>query len=370
MRVPLVDLKAQYETLAAEVQAAIARVIETAAFIRGPEVEAFEREFAAWCGAPACAGTASGTDALYLALRALGIGRGDAVLTTPHTFIATAEAISLCGAAIRFVDTLPESMNIDPDQVRDAVDSRTRAILPVHLNGHPAKMEDLLSIARKHNLAVVEDAAQAHGARVNGKPVGTLGDAGCFSFFPGKNLGAYGDAGAVISGDPAIAHKVRMLSNHGRSDKYLHEIEGLNARMDGLQAAILRAKLPYLNGWIEARRAKARVYQELLSGIEALELPAEEPGCESAWHLYVIRLDRRDECLAFLRERGIEAGIHYPAPLHLQPAYSRLGYRKGDFPVSEANALRILSLPLYPEIREEQQAFVAESIREFAEKFG
>jgi len=364
-KIPLVDLKAQYESIREDIDSAIRRVLDHRAFIRGPEVDSFEKEFAEWCGAKYCAGVGSGTEAIYLALRALGVGRDHNVITSPHTFIATTEAITLTGAETRFVDTLPDTFNLDPDLLEQAIDSNTRAIVPVHLNGHPARMDEILPIAERENLIVIEDAAQAHGAIYKGKNAGTLSEAGCFSFFPGKNLGAYGDAGAVVSNDDGLIEKIRKISNHGRSEKYIHDIEGFNFRMDSLQAAILRAKLPHLNGWIEKRREKARRYSDLLQGIKGLTLPVEEDECLSAWHLYVIQVDRRDECLEELNAKGIQAGIHYPIPLHLQPAYAYLGYPVGSFPVAERVAKKILSLPLYPEISDEQQVYVAKCLIQF-----
>lgn len=362
---PLVDLQAQYRAIQGDIDAAVRRVLDSSRFILGPEVDSLEREFASWLGADSCVGVSSGTDALYLALRAIGAERGTNVITSPHTFIATAEAITLTGASLRFVDTLPDTYNLDPEEVRSAVDARTRAILPVHLNGHPCRMDELLAIARENDLAVIEDAAQAHGATYHGTPLGLLGDLGCFSFFPGKNLGAYGDAGAVVGKDSEALDRVRLLANHGRSEKYVHQMEGVNARMDAIQAAILRAKLPHLTRWVEQRRLLARQYLEMLGEIEEIHLPIVEPGCDSAWHLFVIRLDRREECISYLHEQGVEAGIHYPIPLHLQPAYSGLGYHRGDFPVTERNASGILTLPLYPEMTEDQQRFVVDCLKNF-----
>jgi dTDP-4-amino-4,6-dideoxygalactose transaminase len=363
--IPLVDLKAQYLSIQAEVDAAIARTISATAFIRGPEVEHFEHEFATWCTASGCAAVGSGTEALYLSLRALGIGSGHEVITTPHTFIATTEAITLTGARPVFVDICADTANLDPEQLPGVYNERTRAILPVHLNGHPAAMQEILTFARQHSLAVVEDAAQAHGAIYQGNRAGTLGDLGCFSFFPGKNLGAYGDAGAVVSNNPDLIGVISKISNHGRSRKYLHEVEGFNFRMDGLQAAILCAKLPHLNNWISARRILARRYCELLANIPEIILPVEKEGCQSAWHLFVIRIPRRDAALDFLQQEGIQAGVHYPVPLHLQPAYRYLGYHEGSFPITEQTSHEILSLPIYPELTREQQDKVVAALKSF-----
>jgi len=334
----------------------------------GPQVKAFEGAFAAWCGVGHCAGVASGTAALDLVLRGLGVGPGDEVITVAHTFIATAEAISAVGARPVFVDIDPQTYTMDPQALAAAITPRTRAILPVHIYGQPADMDAINAIAARHKLPVVEDAAQAHGATWNGVRAGALGTAACFSFYPGKNLGAYGDAGAVTSADAALAGQVRLLRNHGRHSKYLHEVKGFGERIDTLQAAILSAKLPYLDEWTAARRRLAARYGELLADCDVV-LPYVAPQAESAWHLYVIRTPQkdalRDALLDHLQAHGIGAGVHYPVPLHLQPAYADLGYRAGALPVSEEVAATCLSLPLYPEMSEAQQERVAAVIREF-----
>lgn len=362
--IPLVDLQAQYREISEEVDAAIRRVISATSFILGPEVADFEKAFAAYCGAEHCVGVSSGTAALELALRALGVGAGDEVITTAHTFIATAEAISATGAAPVFVDIDPVTFNLNPDLIEQAITPRTRAVMPVHLYGLPADMTRIKRIAQEHGLWVIEDAAQAHGAMWEGQRPGVLGDVACFSFYPGKNLGAYGDAGAVVTNCSDAAGKVRLLRNHGRRDKYVHEQVGFGERLDALQAAILGAKLPHLEAWAEARNRLAARYGDLLGDLE-IELPRVAPGARHAWHLYVIRTPRRDELLQRLHSQGIGAGVHYPLPLHLQPAYAGLGGREGDLPVTEAVADTCLSLPLYPEMTDEQQDRVAGVIAEF-----
>ena len=361
--VPLVDLKAQYDAIQPEIDAAIQRVVSRTNFILGEEVASFEKEFAAFCGVDFCAGVASGTAALYLALLAYGVRPGDEVITTPHTFIATAEAISHTGARPVFVDIEPGRYNLDPTLVEVAITPRTKAILPVHLYGQPADMESILEIAQQHGLRVIEDAAQAHGAEYRGRRVGSWGDIACFSFYPGKNLGAYGDAGAIVTNDVKIADKVRLLRNHGRRDKYEHLVEGYGERLDALQAAILRAKLPHLDEWNEQRRGHANRYRQLLATLPIL-LPSEPSHTIPVYHLFVVRTSRRDEIQRHLRSQGIETGIHYPIPLHLQPAYRHLAYREGDFPLTEQAAREVLSLPMYPELSDEQITEIAEALRE------
>jgi dTDP-4-amino-4,6-dideoxygalactose transaminase len=360
--IPLVDLAAQYETIRPDIASAIARVLDRTQFILGPEVEEFERAFAAYCEARHAVGVGSGTAALHLALLACGIGPGDEVITTPHTFIATAEAISYTGGRPVFVDVEPDTMNLDPALVEAAIGPRTRAIIAVHLYGRPCDMARLGEIARRRGLVLVEDAAQAHGARLGGRRVGTFADAACFSFYPGKNLGAYGDAGAVVTGRDDIAARVRMLRDHGRCDKYTHETVGFGERLDALQAAILGVKLRHLEGWNARRRAAAARYRELLAGAP-LALPVETDGVESVYHLFVVRLPDRDRVLARLKQAGIGAGVHYPIPLHRQPAYADLGYAEGRLPHAERAAREVLSLPIYPEITDAQLVTVATALR-------
>ncbi len=360
--IPLVDLHAQYAALRADIDAAIARVIANTSFIMGPEVRAFEEAFAVFCQARYAVGISSGTAAIELTLRALGVGPGDQVITTPFTFIATAEAISAVGATPVFADIDPATYNLDPAAVEAAITPRTRALLPVHLYGQPADMAALAAIAQRHNLYLIEDAAQAHGAEVHGQRVGSLGHAACFSFYPGKNLGAYGDGGAVTTDDEALAGRLRKLRDHGRSSKYVHDELGYGHRLDALQAAILAAKLPHLDAANAARRRLAARYRELLAGAD-LVLPHVPDGVTPAWHLFVVRSPRRDALLASLRAQGIEAGIHYPLPLHMQPAYRWLGLASGCFPAAETAAQQVLSLPLFPEMTDEQQDRVAAAVR-------
>lgn len=364
MKIPLVDLPAQYQTIKPEIDAAMQRVVGNATFILGPEARTFEEHFAAFCGVKHAIGLDSGTAALHLALLALGIGAGDEVITTTHTFIATSEAIVLTGARPVLVDIDPRTYNLDPNKVEAAITPRTKAIIPVHLYGQPAEMDPLLEVASRRGIAVIEDAAQAHGALYRGQRAGSMGDMACFSFYPGKNLGAYGDAGALVTNDDALADKIRMLRDHGRTTKYEHEITGYGYRLDGLQAAVLDVKLQHLPEWNERRRAHADYYTELLSNLD-VTVPYEPAHLRAVYHLYVIRTRGRDALLQYLKEHDIEAGIHYPVPLHLQPVYKDLGYRRGDFPETEKAASEILSLPLYPELTHAQMERVVETMRDF-----
>jgi dTDP-4-amino-4,6-dideoxygalactose transaminase len=365
-RVPLVDLAAQYPQIRPEIDAAIARVLDATSFILGNEVAEFEASFSAFLGSRGTVGVASGTSALQLALLASGVGPGDEVITTAHTFIATAEAISHTGATPVFVDIEPRTFNLDPERVAVAVTARTRAIVPVHLYGQAADMPAISRLAAEHGLRVVEDAAQAHGAEVDGRRCGTLGDLASWSFYPGKNLGAYGDAGAVSGNDASLLAGVRKLRDHGRTTKYEHDQIGFGERLDALQAAILGVKLRRLEAWTEDRRSVAARYDAGLAGLP-IGLPAEAPGRRHVFHLYVIRSERRDDLLAHLKAAGIDAGIHYPVPLHLQPAYASLGVRRGDLPETERAASEVLSLPIYPELAEDDQARVIEAVRSFFE---
>ena len=364
--VPLVDLNAQYAAIKDDIDRAMQRVIGGSSFIMGPDVGAFERAFAGYCDSAHCVGVSSGTSALILTLHALGVGAGDEVITSAHTFIATAEAISAVGATPVFVDIDPRTYNIDPDAVAAAITPATRAVIPVHIYGQPADMTRLNAVARQHDLFVIEDAAQAHGATWQGRKAGALGDAACFSFYPGKNLGAYGDAGAVTTDNAALAETVALLRNHGRRSKYVHERVGYGERLDTLHAAILSAKLAHLDTWTEQRRALAARYSRLLADSE-LVLPFVHADAVPAWHLYVVRTPRRDDLLAHLTALGVQAGVHYPVPLHLQPAYAHLGYRAGELPVTEEVADTCLSLPLYPEMTLEQQDYVVATVRTFVE---
>jgi dTDP-4-amino-4,6-dideoxygalactose transaminase len=364
--VPMVDLKAQYQRIRPEVDAAIARVVANTSFIKGEDCSLFEKEFAAWCQAAYCVGVANGTDALILALKAYGVGPGDEVLTVANTFIATGEAILLNGARPVFVDVDPVTFTMDPAAVEKAITPRTRVILPVHLYGHPADMTPLLEIARKHNLPVLEDAAQAHGATVDGRRAGTLGHAACFSFYPGKNLGAYGDAGAVVSNDAEFIARVRQIANHGGgTNKYDNVVLGTNSRLDTLQAAILRAKLPHLDLWNDERRERAAAYTTALRDVPGLTLPRERAGAQSVWHLYTVRTQDRDGLQNHLKARNIGTAVHYPRPIHLQPAMAAAGGRMGDLPVSEQLSREVLCLPLYPELPKDTIARIADEVRAF-----
>src|ERR1700722_2329615 len=363
-QVPFVDLAAQYHTIAAEINEATSRVIREADFILGREVTLFEEEFAAFCEAKYAVGLDSGTSALELALRAYDIGPGDEVITAANTFIATALAISHAGAKPVLVDVDPLTYTIDVREIRRAVTRRTKAILPVHLYGHPAHMDAIRQLAEEFGLVVIEDACQAHGARYKGKRAGSLGHAAAFSFYPGKNLGAYGDGGIVVTNDREVAKRLEMLRNYGQKEKYHHLFRGFNRRLDTLQAAILRVKLKYLEKGNPPRRSNAKFYHDFLEGTDVVT-PAETPEVESVWHLYVIRSEHRDMLRERLVSEGISASIHYPVPIHLQPAYEDLGYKRGDFPVTEGLAARILSLPMYAELTSEQVQLAAVTIREF-----
>ncbi len=365
--IPFLDLQSQYATIRDEIHAAIQRVIEECAFASGPAVAAFETAFARYCGVRHCIGVNSGTSALHLALLACGVGPGDEVITVPMTFVATAWAISYVGARPVFVDIEPHTCTIDPTQVERAITSRTRALLPVHLYGQMADLGPLLDICERHGLVLIEDAAQAHGAEYYGGRAGGFGRVGCFSFYPGKNLGAYGEAGAIITNDDLIAVRVRALRDHAQSEKYRHEEVGFNYRMDGIQGAVLGVKLPHLDTWNAARRQVAARYQALLCDT-ALVLPGEAEGRRSVWHLYVVRYPERDLLQQALTEAGIGSGLHYPIPVHLQPAYAHLGHRVGDFPVAEQVAHECLSLPMYAELNQEQQAYVAVSLKQAMEQ--
>lgn len=368
MNIPLVDLKAQYAAIQPDIDAAIARVLGHTGFIGGQEVRAFEEAFAAYQGTRYAVGLASGTAAIHLVLQALGIGPGDEVITTPHTFIATVEPIVTLGARPVFVDIDPRTYNIDPARIEAAITPATKVIMPVHLLGQIAPMDAILEIARRHNLIVVEDAAQAHGAEYQGKRAGAWGVAACFSFYPGKNLGAYGDAGAVCTNDAALAARIAKLRDHGRVDKYAHDEIGYGERLDSLQAAILGAKLPHLEAWTEARRRCAARYDEAIGAIPCLAAPAVLPDSRHVYHVYCIRLKdnkpgRRDAVRGMLNEQGIGVGIHYPIPLHLQDALGRYGQGPGSYPEAEAAAESILSLPIYPELSETQQEQVIMALR-------
>jgi dTDP-4-amino-4,6-dideoxygalactose transaminase len=337
------------------------RVASSGRFVLGGEGRAFEEEFATYCGASYAVGVSSGTSALHLAIRAAGIGPGDEVITTPFTFIATTAGILYAGATPVFVDVDSETLNIDASRVEAAITNRTRAILPVHIYGQPADMTSLIAIARRHNLIVIEDAAQAHGAKVDGTPVGSMGHLACFSFYPGKNLGAYGDGGAVTTSDGELAERLRLLRNWGASEKYRHEVYAYNERLDEIQAAVLRVKLRHLEAWTEQRIAHARLYSDLLRDA-AVKLPVTAEGMRHVFHIYAIRTPERDRLQATLTSAGIESGIHYPQPVHLVPAYRDLGHKAGDFPNAERAAEEVLSLPMYPELPKADIERVAEAV--------
>src|SRR5215204_3679317 len=368
MPVPFVDLQAQYRSIKAEVDAAVQRVLDTSAFILGREVEAFESAFAEYVGASECVGVSNGTAAIQLALRACGVGPGDEVIVPANTFFATAEAVSTAGATPVFVDCEPVTYNIDAAKIEAAVTERTRAVIPVHLYGQPADLDAVEEVAKRRNLIVIEDAAQAHGARYKGRRVGSLARAGCFSFYPGKNLGAYGEGGAVTTDDPEVARRVRLLRDHGSAVKYRHEIVGYNSRLEGIQAAVLSVKLKHLDDWNALRRRHAARYRELLGPLEeagALSLPREAEYAEHVYHLFVVQTSARDSMQRFLAGANVQTGIHYPTPAHLQPAYAALGHKEGDFPEAERQSRRVLSLPMFAELSERQLRYVAHAVEDF-----
>ena len=364
MRVPFLDLNAQHEPIRAELDRAIRDVIDKGAFAGGPFVEKFEANFARYCDCKHAIAVSNGTDALWLALLALGIGAGDEVITVPNTFMATAEAISFCGARPVFVDVDERTYTMDPARIEEAITPRTRAVIPVHLFGQPADMDPILEIAREHNLFVIEDAAQAHGAKYKGRPAGTLGDVGCFSFYPGKNLGAFGEAGAVITNDDQLQATIRSLRDHGQIRKYHHRFVGWNCRMDGIQGAVLTVKLKYLDHNNSLRQSHARKYQRALADLDEIITPFAAPYAEHVYHVYAIRTGNRDEMMRILREKGVECGIHYPVPIHLQEAYQSLGYAAGSFPISERIAGELISLPMFPELRPIEIDVVLAAVKE------
>jgi len=360
--VPFVDLKAQYRAIKTEIDAAIGHILENSQFVLGPEVAAFESEFAHYTGGAHAIALNSGTSALHLAMLAAGIGPGDEVITIPFTFVATTAAIGYTGAKPVFVDIDPVSFTMDPSRIEAAITPRTKAIVPVHLYGQPADLDPILEVARRHNLIVIEDAAQAHGAEYKGRRVGSIADLGCFSFYPGKNLGAYGEGGAVVTNNPEFVRTIRMLRDWGAEKKYLHVLKGYNYRMEGIQGAILRVKLRYLEAWTEARRAHAVRYSQLLAG-SRVETPQAMAYARHVYHVYAVRSKQREALQKALQEREVQTGIHYPIPVHLLPAYSELGHRRGDFPHSEQAADEVLSLPMYPELTAAQIETVAEAVR-------
>ena len=376
MKVPFLDLKAQYNTIQGDIQSALNRVLDSQGFILGPEVDQFEKQVASFLGVPHAVGLASGSDALYLALVALGVGPGDGVITTPFTFFATGGSIVRTGARPLFADIDPQAYNLDPGKIAELIETNRRnpranlkAIMPVHIFGQPAEMEAIRKIARANGLKIVEDACQAIGANFRGKRVGALSEFGCFSFFPSKNLGGFGDGGLAVTADPELARRIRRLRVHGSDRKYHHLEMGINSRLDALQAAVLSVKLPHLDRWNEARRKRASLYDRALRDLPEVVLPpAPREGMEPVYHLYVIRARKRDDLEKFLVARGIGTGVYYPLPLHLQPCFAGLGYREGEMPESERASREVLALPLYPELTDDQQAYVVQAIREFYQK--
>jgi len=364
MKVPFLDLKAHHAPLTEEFERAIREVIESSAFAGGPFVERFEEEFASFCGSSYAIGVGNGTDALWLALLALGIGEGDEVITVPNTFIATAEAITYCKARPVFVDVDPDTFTMNPAELEKSLTKKTKAIIPVHLFGQPADMDSILEFARANGLFVVEDAAQAHGAQYKGQKAGTMGDAGCFSFYPGKNLGAFGEAGAVVTNDPELRKQIQVLRDHGQSRKYYHSTMGWNCRMDGIQAAILSIKLRHLDKANSLRRKHALEYNQAFAGIDEVLTPFEAKYARHVYHVYAVRVQERDAVLRHLQEKGVGCAVHYPVPVHLQEAGRNLGYTKGAFPIAEKLADEFLSLPMFPELTEEQIEYVGRCVSE------
>jgi len=351
--IPFADLKAQYHSIKGEIDTAVAKVLESSQFILGDEVAAFEEEFAAYCQARYAVGVNSGTSALHLALLAAGIGPGDEVITVPFTFVATVAAIGYTGARPVFVDIQPCSFNMNVDQIEPVITPQTKAILPVHLYGQPADMDPIMEIARRHKLKVIEDAAQAHGAEYKGIRVGGIADLGCFSFYPGKNLGAYGEGGMVVTNNPEYVRTIRMLRDWGSENKYQHVLKGFNYRLEGMQGAILRVKLRHLEIWTESRRTHAARYKKMLAG-GSVQSPIEMPYARHVYHVYAVRSLKRDHLQKSLQAKGIQSGIHYPIPVHLQKAYEDLGYKRGDFPQSEQAAQEVISLPMFSELADHQ----------------
>jgi dTDP-4-amino-4,6-dideoxygalactose transaminase len=377
MNVPFLDLKAQYLPIKDEIHAALDSVLDKTAFAGGPFVAQFEKEFAAFCGTEQAVGVGNGTDALWMALLALGVGPGDEVITVPDTFIATCEAISYCGATPVFVDIDEKSYNMDPVKLEQYIEvrnsqpatrSKLKGIIPVHLFGQMADMDPIMEIAKKYNLFVVEDASQAHGSLYKGRQAGSIGDAGCFSFYPGKNLGAYGEAGAVVTNNSGLADKMRILRDHGSSKKYYHQVVGWNARMDGFQGAVLSVKLKYLPQWNEARRKNAAIYNDLLAGFAGIITPVEMSYAKHVYHVYALRVKNRDSLISTLGEKGIGTNVHYPVPVHLQNAYKFLGLKQGNFPVAEKCASEFISLPMFAELSSEQISYTADAVKAYIGK--
>jgi len=364
MKVPFVDLYAQYQSIKEEIDQAIARTIQRSSYIGGAAVKEFEKAFADYIGLPHCIACGNGTDSLEILLTAYGIGPGDEVIIPNHSWISTAECVSHVGATPVFVDTHPRYFTILPEKIEEKITDKTRMIIPVHLYGMAADLDPIMALADKYNLIVIEDSAQAHGARYKGKKVGTIGHAASFSFYPGKNLGAYGDAGGMLTSDEDLAQKARMIANHGQMKKHDHRVLGRNSRLDGLQAAVLLAKLPHLDRWIELRQQHAATYTELLKDMEGIQLPEVAPYSSHVFHLYVVQLDQREKVMAQLKEREIATSIHYPHALSMVPAYQHLGYSEADTPQVCEYLPRIMSLPIYPEMERESLEYVADALKE------
>jgi len=367
MKVPFLDLKAQYASIKDEIAIALQQVLDNTAFAGGPFVEKFEKDFALFCQCEHAIGVGNGTAALWAALLSLGVGPGDEVITAPNTFIATAEAISFCGAKPVFIDVNEQTYNLNPILLEDAITPKTKAIIPVQLFGQMADMDSIIEVARAHGLFVIEDACQAHGAEYKGRRAGSIGDVGCFSFYPGKNLGAYGEAGAVVTNNAELADKIRMFRDHGQKKKYYHSMIGWNARMDGFQGAVLSVKLKYLAEWNEARRKNAQLYNSFLADVDDVITPMEADYAKHVYHIYAICTKNRDELINALAEKDIFCGIHYPVPIHLQEAYKFLGNKKGSFPVAERCAEEFVSLPMFAELSQEQIQKVCHKIKCFLE---
>ena len=364
MKVPFLDLKLQYDSIREEIDTAIHQVLEKTAFAGGPFVENFENHYADFCDTEHAIGVSSGTSAIWLALLAMDIGPGDEVITVPNTFIATVEAISFTGATPVFVDIDEATYTMNPEKLEAAITPKTRAVIPVHLYGQMADMDPITAIAKKHGLKVIEDAAQAQGARYKGRRAGSTGDAGCFSFYPGKNLGAFGEAGAVVTDQAEIADKIRMIQDHGQSSKYHHDCIGWNGRMDGIQGAVLDVKLKYIDQWNQKRREHAATYSQHLSSLESVRTPFVPDQVDPIFHVYAVRIQNRDKVLEAMKEAGVACGIHYPVPVHRTQAYRHLNLESGTFPVSETIANELLSLPMFPELTSEQIAYTADTLQQ------
>ncbi len=362
MNIPLVDLRSQYRKIASELNEAISKVIADCSFVKGKYVQEFEENFAAFCNARHCIGVGNGTDALFIALKMLGIGDGDEVIVPANTFVATSEAVTMAGAKVVFVDCDPQTYNIDVNKIQEKISERTKAIVPVHLYGLPADMESIRKIADHYRLKIVQDCAQAHGASIDGKPLVDFGDVLCFSFYPGKNLGAYGDAGAIVTNDSELATRARMFADHGRISKYDHEFEGVNSRMDGIQGAVLSVKLRYLKEWTLMRRENAGYYDQQLREIAEVVVPEAPSNVIHVYHLYVIRTANRDGLRNYLKEKGISTGVHYPIALPNLKAYRYMGYQPSDFPVASVYQNKILSLPIFPELSFNEMEYICDSI--------